>query len=474
VGAPSLFLKNMISFFFEIFSQSTYKMSTTRNGGLLELVSRGKKDTYFTHDANRSFFNGLYAKCAAFTEEIYVTQPRNAAAFGTWIEFPIEHRGDLVRDFKLRLTLPTWLPSAVAAVNPTGIVSFFDGSTLGYVNGVGYYALERIQLYNDQILLQELWGEELAWRQAQLSSDVQTIALGTTLGFRYESTLAVGRSATLPTLYVPIPLVELPLVALSGTRLRLRVLLKPLEQLIVSSTGGAYTPPWGLGLSVQATRGGVVDTSQVILARDQIAAPSLSLEATHVYVPKDIRSWLQSRSWQIPLQQMQQQLITLEDNQFNLATTTAVTLPLRLDLIGAVTQLLFAVQSQGSVMSNLLNVYTAANGSPFLTSVRLNIANIDRVQSFSTDIYQYVTPYWKHVRTNMDSIYTMPFGGVEEKQPAGTLNLTRATRPVFYITLNSVPYDYRSRGRTAYLRIYAQSWNVVEIENGVCRVMFAE
>jgi hypothetical protein len=451
-------------------------MSTTRNGGLLELVSRGKKDTYFTHDAKRSFFNGLYSKCAAFTEEIYVTQPRNAGAFGTWVEFPIEHRGDLVRDFRLRLSLPTWLPSAAAAANGTGLVTLLDGSTLGYVNGVGYYALEHIQLFNDQILLQEFWGEELAWRQAQLSSDVQTVALGVTLGFRYETALAVGRSATPSTYYVPIPLCELPLVALSGSRLRLRVLLRRLEDLIVSSTGGAYVSPWGRGLSVQATQGGPIDTSQVILARDQIAAPGLSLEATQVYVPKDVRHWLKSRSWQIPLQQIQQQLFTLEDNQYNLASTTAtaVTLPLRLDMIGAVTQLLFAVQSLGSIRSNLLNVYTATDGSAFLSAVRLNIANIDRVQSFTTDIYQYVTPYWKHVRTNLDSIYTMPFGGVEEKQPAGTLNLTRATRPVFYITLNAVPYDFRSAGRTAYLRIYAQSWNVLEVENGICKLKFAE
>ena len=68
----------------------------------------------------------------------------------------------------------------------------------------------------------------------------------------------------------------------------------------------------------------------------------------------------------------------------------------------------------------------------------------------------------------------MAFGGVDETQPAGTLNLTRATRPVFYITLKGVPYDYRSSDRTAYLRIYGLSWNVLEIENGSCKVMFAE
>ena len=451
-------------------------MSTTRNAGLLELVSRGKKDTYFTHGATRSFFHGVYPKCAAFTEEVYITQARNAGAFGTWVEFPIEHRGDLVRDVKLRLTLPTWLPTGAASVNGTGLVTLLDGSTLGYVNGVGHYALERIQLYNDQILLQEFWGEQLAWRNAQIRSDVQTIALGTTLGYRYESVLAVGRSATPPTYYVPSPLMELPLVALSGTRLRLRVLLKPLEQLIVSSAGTAYLAPWGRRLSVQAMQNGSVDTSQVILARDQIAAPGLSLEAVHVYVPKDIRGWLKSRSWQIPIVQMQQQLFTLEDNQYNLASTTAtpVTLPLRLDMIGAVSQLFFAVQSQGSVLSNLLNVYTASDGSPFLTSIRLNIANIDRVQSLSTDVYKLVVPYWKHIRTNLDEIYTMSFGGIDETQAAGTLNLTRATRPVFYITLKGVPYDYRSSDRTAYLRIYGLSWNVFEIEHGSCKVMFAE
>jgi hypothetical protein len=341
---------------------------------------------------------------------------------------------------------------------------------------VGHYALERIQLYNDQILLKEFWGEELAWRTAQIRSDVQTIALAGSIGYRYESALAVARSATPSTYYVPIPLMELPLVALSGTRLRLRVLLKPLEQLIVSSAGTAYVAPWGLGLSVQATKDGPVDSSQVILARDQIAAPGLSLEAVHVYVPKDIRGWLKSRSWQIPIVQMQQQVFTLEDNQYNLASTTAtpVTLPLRLDMIGAVSQLFFAVQSKGSVMSNLSNVYTATDGSPFLTSIRLNIANIDRVQSFSTDIYKVVVPYWKHIRTNLDEVYTMSFGGVDETQPAGTLNLTRATRPVFYITLKGVPYDYRSRDRTAFLRMYGLSWNVLEIENGSCKVLFAE
>lgn len=455
-------------------------MASTRNGGLLELVSRGKKDTYFTYEAKRSFFHGLYAKCAAFTEEVYVTQPRNAAAFGNWVEFPIEHRGDLIREVKLRLTLPTWLPSSVAAINPTGLVTLLDGSTLGYVNGVGYYALERIQVYNDQVLLHEMWGEQLAWRTAQTGSDVQTVALGASLGFRYETPLAVGRSATLPTLYIPIPILctspGLPLIALSNTRLRVRVLLKRLEDLIVSSNGTVYTPPWGQGLLVQATKEGPVDASHTILGSDEIASPSLALEAIQVYVPKDIRLWLKTHKWQIPIEQMQQQRFTLEDNQFNLAASSAVpvSFPLRLDMIGAVSQLFIGVQARGSQLANLWNQFVATDGLPFLTAVRLNIANLDRVISNGTNVYKYVIPYWKHIRTNLDEIYTMSFGGRDEGQPAGTLNLTRATRPVFYITLRGIPYDVRSASRQSYLNIYGLSWNVLEIENGSCKVMFAE
>ena len=38
----------------------------------------------------------------------------------------------------------------------------------------------------------------------------------------------------------------------------------------------------------------------------------------------------------------------------------------------------------------------------------------------------------------------------------------RTTRPVFYITLRNVVDE---------LPIYAQYWNVLEIENGVCKVL---
>ena len=112
--------------------------------------------------------------------------------------------------------------------------------------------------------------------------------------------------------------------------------------------------------------------------------------------------------------------------------------------------------------------------------MRLNIANIDRIKLSTLPIVREVTAYWKSQRMGLDlvnlelpqEIYTLTFGGFDSANPAGTLNFTRASLPVLYITLNAIPYDIRNISRKTYAELYGESWNVYEVCNGVGKMMF--
>jgi hypothetical protein len=470
-------------------------MATVRNAGLLELVSRGKKDVFFTSNPKNSFFHGVYMKSAPFTKEIHVTQPNNVPDWGKYIDFEIEQRGDIVKEFKLRITLPTWLPPAAASVNPKGLITFMDGpgSSVGYTNLIGFNCIEKIQLFNDSLLINEVYGEFLAWRYGQIASDVQTLALAKSIGYYEETPLNIGRTATLPTLYVPIPILGhqlpgepgLPLIAMKKTRLRLRVYLKKFEDLIVRYNSAGFVKYTSIfEQPINVTRNPTI-LSEVMttLKKEEMAKPLVALEASYLFVKPDVQVWLKSQRWHIPFYQVQKQEFPIEDNVMNSAYLSAapVNIPLKLDFIGPAQRIFFAFQAEGSRLSNDLNNYVSFDNLSFIQSARINIANIDRVIANEPTVYQEVSDYWKNIRSthssypsNKTKFHTVAFGNLEDFQPSGTLHMTRAVQPLLYLTLNRIGYDYRSNNRKTYCIVYAETVNIFEIENGIGRVLIDE
>jgi hypothetical protein len=451
--------------------------------GLLELVARGKKDAFFTANPSVSFFQSVYRRMAPFSEEVYVTQPRNNAEWGRWVEFDFEHRGDLARKFYVRLTLPTWLPDSLVDKNRTSVITDLNGVSYGYCNNVGFQMLEKIQFYQDQVLIQELYGEYLDWRLRQMNSLSTTLVIAQTVGTRGESALDVQRSATPGLLRIPIPLIGwesvgdpgFPTVAMRQQRFRVRILLRKLEDVVVASDGRKSPQPWDMRLRVQTSASGPIDsTSYVSLPFSSMSKRiGIALESTQVYVPRDVQEWLKIQKWVIPYRQAQFQEFTVEDNQWNAANTASVasfSLPFRLDFVGPVSRLLTGFQTQGARMAGQ-RTFLLSNP---LRNMRLNIANLDRIQSFPESVFREVTAYWKNMRSSQDlgnpntfqNVFTLTFGGRENPHPAGTLNFTRSVQPELWVTLAPIPIDPRTLTRRAYFLVYAESWKLWEIQNG--------
>lgn len=464
---------------------------SSRSGGLLELVARGKKDVFFTANPTVSFFNSVFVRAAPFTKEIYVSPPRNAPEWGKWVDFDIEHRGDLVKHFYLRITLPTWLPPEAAAVNPTGIVTDASGVTYGWCNNVGFQMLDRIQIFQDQILIHEAYGEYLEWRLRQSYGYTTTYLVGAEVGSRAETPLGIARSATQLQLRVPFPVFGwqylsdpgLPLCALRKQRFRIRILLRNYKELIVASDGRIAPQPWGKPLRVQATASSPVLTTLRTLDEPVMKGLVMNLEQTAVYVPKDVQHWFNNQTFRFPFQTVQYQRYTLEDNTMTAASQNPAAvyqIPFNIDFIGNIDRLLLGFRSAASTEAGQRTNLRAPNGAPFIRTVRLNIANIDRVKQWELPVVREVTAYWKSQRMALDlsnaevpqEVYTLTFGGFDVSTPAGTLNFTRASLPTLFVTLNAVPYDRRNISRKTYALLYGESWNVFEVCNGMGKMMF--
>ena len=462
----------------------------SRSGGLLELVARGKKDVFFIANPSHAFFHSVYRPAAAFTKEVYCIKPKNVPEWGRWCEFEFEHRGDSVRDVYLRMVLPTWLPADLVTVNNAGLITDLSGNTFGYCNRVGFQAIEKVQVFMNQVLLQELYGEALDWGLRQAYSSEQVLVHAAPVGERTDTPIEIARTASPHMLRVPLPLLGtqqdaggpgFPTVALRGVVLRIRVWLRRLEEVVVCSDRRIAPAPWdGMPLRVQSTRNGPTTTDRVTRPYSELKQVDVTLETTQIYLPADVQTWLKAQRIRIPFRTHQFRAFPLDDTQLTAAALTpAVPFQVRLplDVLGPADRILMAIRGDGCTQAGERTKYTGPLLTPYITSARLTIAGTDRVRVWSAETFREFAAYWKCARFLTDEVYVLSFGagaGTDTpKRPLGTLQFTRASEPTLLLTLAPTKYDARIVSRAAVALVYTEPWNVFEtLGDGTGRLMF--
>lgn len=452
------------------------------------MVARGKKDTFFTSNPKISYFHSVYIKQPASTQEIRLTQARNKPDWGKYTDFEIEAVGDIVKNFVLLIDLPSWLPLAQARNNPTSITTDLSGVEYGYCQDIGYHLIEKIQVFNDQIKLHEFWGQWLSWRRGQQAN---SSIYNASAGRHNPGPNTIGQAATPGRLRINIPVIGsqnpddmgFPMTALSGQRFRMRVYLKKLESLVEASDGRLNPQPWAQTFQQQTQKDKPAIQFQT-LPRYQIGSPILTLETTQVYIPRDSQAYLSKTLLNVPFQEVQQCVFTIEDPRWLPVVNTGATVsvPLLLDLFGSTSQLTVGVQTEASIYAGQhYQLSPPPNGTPsFLRDLRLNMGTLDRINQWSSTILRDVVNYYKVYKENRDpfdnvsNLYSLTFGPKEQFRPLGTFNLSRTLQATLYVDLNAITADSRNNSRKSFITVYGESWNIFEIKDGKGKVLFAD
>jgi hypothetical protein len=448
-------------------------------GALYELVARGNKDVYFVQDepASKNVFDNRYNPVPPQIAELRRLPPLNQPGFGRSFEFQVEIAGDLFVEPTLLIDLPSWLPPPQALANPTSVITDGSGVSYGYTNGVGFFLFEKIQLLQDNILLQEFSGDAL-WATSRSRGTLNSAFLDNRLvGLHSGSALLIGRNATPGRLRLPLPLFGcqslddggFPSCCIPQQQYRIRCFLRKLEDLVVASDGRAKPQPWNQsGWLLQSSVGGTVSTFST-LPLQEIQAPSILLETRHVYTDAETRLGLQEVRNEIPFERVYENIFT--QNQYDYAPIergAVAAITRRLEGTHPAARIINFFRSRAAIQANQYsNITNDISGGQFYNNMKLVIAGKDRETLFGPLVWDKLV---KHAKEERDSglpfaIMNWTVGDVRSRrqpfarQPEGSVNFTTADRPTLYIELNDTV------GKNTVLHSIVETWGCMVTEN---------
>ncbi len=492
----------------------------TAQGALFELVARGQKDRYFVREEDSKFvYDASYGASQPHLAERRTAVPVNGSAFGGTFDVEIDAYGDVLTECALEVELPTWLPPLPLTAGGTPVapdvanglcdVRAVGGAQYGYVRGVGWFLFDRIQLYQDQFMIQE-WSGDGLYVKALLEESEDLGELRMRRGGA-TATGTVARRATPGRLRIDLPLVGvgrrdvgLPLVGMPWQTLRLRVTLRKLEQLVVCSDDTVMSPaPWAVPL-FQSTGvdGSVYEFAPLSIA--EMGQPTVLLATTQRYVLPEAQQAIRESAMEIPFRRMFENRFTFGELDYislDKGGVSAVTR--RLEGRHPTERLMWFFRTQEAVDRNRLDDFvnpyfnSAAGGSgtvtdtqpltwpygSFVYRMKLLVAGRDREVLHDAGVWELLAPWAKAERAPLGAkgVGMMSWGlgdvwGARypvERQPTGTVNLTTADRPTLYLELANVPVHPVLAQRKVEFRVFSEAWNVYDVVEGRGRVRFA-
>lgn len=477
-------------------------------GALFELVARGNKDTYFSVDKKDSVwaFSSAYDSSAPFIKERRTTVPLNGAQFGATFDVEIDKFGDVLTEVALLIDLPSWLPplptkqSGVptdpALANGLYWITDLSGVSYGYTDGAGYFLFERIQFYQDQMLLQEWSGDGLfATQQTEGSWNswfLQAIQAGISPASNTRMTALRATPGRLR-IILPIPGCQtrgdggFPLCCCPSQSFRFRIRLRKLEDIVVCSDLSVIKPaPWavrGMKFSWTGSSGSGQYTFTPV-PRLAIGQPSILLETTQVYLPDGIRGDLETRTVTVPFRRHFENIFTFGENDYlALGNGGSALVTRRLDARHPVERVVWIFRNQNAIDRNRLDdiANTLGVDGSFYRWIKLVIAGQDREAEWSAEVWRDLEALAKDERDTGRQIGEMRWNLGDRfeqerpysRQPEGAVNFSTADRPTLHVSLyDIVPWTVTGQ-RNSEMRVFMEGWAVYETKEGRGRLLFA-
>jgi hypothetical protein len=497
-------------------------------GALFELIARGNKDRYFLKDSKESVFpyDASYKSSSHHLAERKTFVPINGTTWGNSFEVEIDPYGDILTECAFEIDLPTWLPQLPRVqggqlcdphiINGLYEITSSPGNiSFGYVNYVAYFLFEKIQLYQDQFLIQEWSGDGLLAKQLTEGSYNSSFLEQTNGGLIDTINPLTGLStdrgiqlrATPKHLQIKLPLPGLqcpgdggfPLVAMSWQTFRIKATLRKLEDLVVSSDPTLAKPnlaPWLIPNFKYTDENGNLITFQP-LPLAEIGQPTILLSTVQHYVPPRVQEELRSTPIQIPFRRQYENNFTFGELDYislDKGGTAAVTR--RLDGRHPTERIFWFFRTQNTLDRNRLDDFynDYFDGHPptatqpftepygaFYYRMKLVIAGRDREHIYEPFLWQEISELVKDEKPNGKGLGEMKWSTGERygtiypapRQPEGTINFTTADRPTLYLELANININPILAQRKSEFRVFTEGWNVYDVREGRGRLLFS-
>ena len=414
------------------------------SSGRIQLASVGIQDYFLTGNPDITYFQKVYKKHTSFALETLDNTFEDVADFGGEVRCVIPRKGDLIRTIYLRVELP-------ALSNNTT-------SNIGYTDSIGNAIIEYADLIIGGQIIERITGEYMEIHNQYFVSDSKQESLkalvGTTGKQRGLGNATTDKSGALygpypRTFLVPLPFyfyrhepLSIPLSALTRQEVEVRIKFKKFEDLYFSDVG-IPTPKPKLG--------------------------NTTLPVEYVFLSDEEVSYIkQSRI---------DYLIT----QIQLSTniTKNKTPSYRLGFVNPVKELFIAIQNSNLVANNEIFNYSnpVSSNTNYHHLISMNMdfngETIIDEKVADTNFMFSLQPLLHHTRMPKVSenrrFYCYSFSlEPEGYTPSGQINMSRIQNKTIRFNLSD------NGGIDRYIKIYAKSYNILRIENGLAGLMFID
>lgn len=468
-------------------------VNVTSEGPLYELISRGNKDNYFISDEPGALYpyDNRYKPSPPQIHELRRLPPLQAADFGRAIDFEFEIAGDVIVEPALLIQLPTWLPEPQAILNPKSVITDLEGVSYGYTRGIGYFLFEKIQFFQDRLLLQEWSGDGLFASTRSRGSMNSAFLENALTGNHDGSAILIGKNATPGLLRLELPLIGcqdledggFPRVAAVHQNFRIRCILRKLEDLVEASDGRPQPIPWGTGnggktFQIKTSATGTPTQFQT-LERLAIGPPTIQIETRHIYTDGATQEALRKETLIVPYERLFENHFTqgpLDYSPLRRGGTAQVLRILDADHPGG--RVVISFRSAQALLANQRWKYTVGDTltetDSFYNQFGFILAGRDREYNWPPLVWRFLE---QHAKEERDSGYNLSFmnwtlGDIRgriapfPRQLDGTLNWTSAVRPNLLIDLRDVT------AQNTFLDVYIETWAALEFEGGRAALLF--
>lgn len=478
-------------------------------GAMLELVSRGAKDAFFTTaEARRTWFGAAYERRSPSTREIKLVYPETGARFGHWVDIELPNSSDILMSADIRIKMPTWLPPEVAALNKINDIfvesSVWPGTFLqyGWTNGIANYLVKRWALYADNVMIVDGWGEFNSWFPDMETTHLHAPLIHASTGTHNGTDANIQMNAVLSDeLVFRLPImgcqhsrdVGLPLCALHRyQRLYIRLWLADKNEMVESGTKTVvpstdptkelyvFEPcpqPWG-GRRIKIGS----EISEFVTLRDyEMGQPYVYARYAVLNLDDETRTGLRATPQSILFSQELRQDFTIEDKDF----IPGAQFKQVLEIHGLFQALFLGIISNARLLQNKYRdinppgipegiPYNEATRPEWLVNLSLRVNGIDRIYSWPPKKFQELSNNTQLRRDVESQLYYLIFGISPITEPAGACNLTRTQKVTLTLLLNDVLQDPVTESRQAFTSVLGLSWNALQIRDGSCELLYGD
>lgn len=431
----------------------------SRQGGLLQLVSRGRQDIYLSGNPQTTFFKQVYRRYTNFSIETQRIPFETATNFGQLLTAKIPNSGDLLSQLFLEIQLPklnTTGPEIATGCSGVQTVTPFDYSNatpqVSWVNGIGHAMIDYVSIQLGQQEIDRQSGEFLQlWMQLATSASKRA-GMYNMIGY-LESYNDAAQMGPL-NLYIPLRFwfcnnvgLALPLIALQSTPIRIYIKLKNGNDMVFTST---------------------LETDPCLQLQTPPFITSMTLWGDFVYLDTEERRRFTSSRHEYLIEQVQvQKRYSVPQKALNSKVNLTFNHPIK-ELIWVVQQdRMLTGHEWFNYGSRMLNEYGVDN-LDLMSAAVLQFDGYDRFEKQRAQYFRLVQPWQRHTAIPNDFIYVYSFSlAPEASQPQGTCNASRIDSMVLDIEMNTAV-----QSRPAGVTVYAINYNVLRVVSGLGGLLF--